>query len=454
MLIGLDLLGKTCKEMIDTILLILPHATKGTIYAIGSLPDLRAVRVSSGARTQESKAIQWGFPTVSDYAYPGKTWAEYRDEPGRPLEAMGWCVEKQKSWTVDDPQEDSRSVRKQLMGDLEDFHHMEPVLLPKRDLHGNNTHSLEYALDGRGNPIWQDSGHVVVAVVKIHFTPYTIKRGDRSTRIIKKLSRTLGTEWLSLHLREASTRARKRLDQERIASCTLLIHELRNTLFRLGSIMSAIDAEIGFLREQWEVRLEHACPELQTRRSLILKLDELLAEGLPKLNGAAQLVELGEKLLAQQKEIADLSRAPQWRRTCLDERVRPKWDRLLSQSQVWDAHREEIERVLDHLRALIRMAMNENLAGRVRDLPEDLKRKWQKVTRTHFSMENRFELKEVLQFLDHPALEIPHKHQSRKVLSSFQVLLEVIPEIEDKSTRILHSLRSAISECSPSTGSI
>ena len=40
MVISDDMLIKTCKNMIETILLSLPHATKGTIYQIGPMPDL------------------------------------------------------------------------------------------------------------------------------------------------------------------------------------------------------------------------------------------------------------------------------------------------------------------------------------------------------------------------------------------------------------------------------
>jgi len=134
-------------RMIETILLCLENATRGTIYRVGLMPHLQAVRVTSGERENGSGEIHWGLPEASDYNPPGKSWEQYRDRPGHVLEAMAWCVERQKSWTADDPNEDIRSVRKQLLGEIEDFHHMEPVLVRKSDFAEGSLDKLEYPLD-------------------------------------------------------------------------------------------------------------------------------------------------------------------------------------------------------------------------------------------------------------------------------------------------------------------
>ena len=92
--------------MIETIFLCLPDAIKGTIYRVGKAPDLVVERVTSGVISDDKNGISWGLPSKSEYNFPGKPWMDYRDEPGRPLEAMGWCVERQKSWTAEDPAND------------------------------------------------------------------------------------------------------------------------------------------------------------------------------------------------------------------------------------------------------------------------------------------------------------------------------------------------------------
>jgi len=130
-----NVLENACKEMIETILFCIPVAFKGTIYRVGKPPALITERITSGVIDSPRRQISWGLPEKSEYNPPGRPWIDYRDEPGRPLEAMAWCIEKQLSWTSADPGNDLRSVRLQVEGVEEDYHHMEPVLVRKSDLH-------------------------------------------------------------------------------------------------------------------------------------------------------------------------------------------------------------------------------------------------------------------------------------------------------------------------------
>ncbi|MCD6298519.1 MAG: hypothetical protein J7M30_15340, partial [Deltaproteobacteria bacterium] len=221
-----EVLEQSCKEIIETILFCLPNANKGTVYRIGKPPKMIARRITSGIIDDERKVISWGLPVKSDYNPPGKPWKDYRDEPGRPLEAMAWCVEKQKSWTSENPNHDVRSVRLQVDGVWEDFHHMEPVLIRKEDLYLGSSPSLDYPLNYKGETLWQDSEYVVIAVIKIHFQPNTIKIGSPESRIIKKLSRALGTELLSYQLRQQSVEAMRQLAEDKINSCNILADSL------------------------------------------------------------------------------------------------------------------------------------------------------------------------------------------------------------------------------------
>ena len=135
MRISSPVLERVCKKMIEIILRCLPQAIRGTVYTVGPIPKLRVVWLASGHRMGKNDEIQWDGLTRSEYAFPGKVWNDYRDRPGRTLEAMAWCVERQKSWTADDPEHNGRSMRKQLEGKAgEDYHHMEPVVIKKADL--------------------------------------------------------------------------------------------------------------------------------------------------------------------------------------------------------------------------------------------------------------------------------------------------------------------------------
>jgi len=86
-----DLLEKTCKSTIETILFLPGECYKGTVYRIGPMPELLATRVTSGLRDSVHRPYCMGLPAVSDYNPPGKKWEHYRDRPSYILEAMGWC---------------------------------------------------------------------------------------------------------------------------------------------------------------------------------------------------------------------------------------------------------------------------------------------------------------------------------------------------------------------------
>jgi hypothetical protein len=442
MVIDNDILEKTCKDMIETILYCLKDATKGTIYRVGPMPRLQVVRVTSGVSLEGAEGIEWGLPEISDYNFPGKAWEQYRDRPGYAQEAMGWCIEEQKSWTADNPYEDGRSVRKQVSGEIEDFHHMEPVLVKKSYLYGDQLGALEYPADFDGRPIWKECEYIVVAVIKIHFKPFRIRRGDQSTRIIKKLSRTLGTELLSLHIRETLSDAQKELARQRLQSCNVLAHELRNTLIKLGFIFSAINAEISFLREQWEVQLERAIPEFESKKAILFRLNELIQLQLPQLNGIENLTRVGKELMVEQQELARLSLLPQLSDRWLKNKLIPKWSRLLLETHAWDEDRAEIQQLLERLKKSVWLGMDEGMARKVSHLPDDLKAKWLKLAYVDFTVDKLLVLGEILEFLDHPALNIPHKHQTKKILTSLKALVEMIPEVEERANRIILSLKN------------
>ena len=441
MIIDDHILEQTCKDMIETILLCLRHAKKGTIYRIGPMPDLRAVRITSGAR-DEAGEILWGLHEYSDYNYPGKCWEDYRDMPGRPLEAMAWCVEKGRSWTSDDPDQDSRSVRKQILNEPEDYHHMEPVMVNRSYLYGEGAYGLQLPVDYQGQSIWGESENLVVAVIKIHFKNGLIRRGDSSTKVIKKLSHTLGTQLLSLHIRETLSAAQQELARQRMQSCNVLAHELRNTLIKLGFIFSAINAEISFLREQWESEIALACPEIEDKNFILGRLSRLIELNIPVENASSRMGHLCEKLIAEQTELAGLPLMPDLGEKWVENRLMPKWRELLIRSHTLRQSRQEVESLLNRLKSAMWLGTKEELAHRIERLPDDLRSIWPKLAYVNFTADKISMLDQVIEFLDHPELNIPHKQQTKKVLTSLKALVEMVPEVEEKTNRIILSLKN------------
>ena len=434
-----DLLVATCRTMIKTVLSCLDNATKGTIYKIGPMPELIAMRVLSGAGKQDSDELEWGLPAVSDYNPPGKKWEDYRDQPGRVLEAMGWCVEKQTSWTADNPMQDPRSVRKQLMGEREDEFHMEPVLVGKKSLFGHSAEKIQYPVDWQGNPIWQDSENVVAAVIKIHFKPGTLKRGDRSTRIIRDVSQTLGSELLSLLFREKLTQASKNFANLRLQSCEILAHELRNTLVKLGFVFSAINAQVSILRASWEELLQKYAPELEWKGPLLDELYNALSEKAPELRSYGDLFAVSQKLLIEQKELASLYLSPHQGLEWVKNKIHPKWGKLLSGTDLWD--RPAIESLLDRLENALPTGMNFDLSRQMDGLPPKLLGQWSRLAYVEITSSNLLQLDEVIELVEHPVLPVSHKQQMLRVLKSLKSIVHTISEVEEKTTKILQSLR-------------
>ncbi len=436
-----DLLERTCKNMIRTILCCLSFAYKGTIYRVGPMPTLQVVRVTSGIRGKDFDEIKWGLPAASDYNPPGKSWKEYRDRPDRPLEAMGWCVEKQKSWTAENPYEDVRSVAKQLRGEIEDFYHMEPVLVRKSDLYGSCLDALPYPHDWQGSPIWQDTEYVVVAVIKIHFRPYTIRKDDQSTRVIRELSRSLGTEILTVQLRETLLKAQKEFARQRLQSCELLAHELRNTLIKFAFVISAVNAQLGILRREWEAQLKIAFPLIPWREAILQQLQVLLSRGMGSLNGNEELVNISRKLFADQEEMKTVCLLPAQYQQWLAFKIVPKWEQLFSRTSVFDNDREEIKHLLAHLEDAIHKVTDDELIARISHLPQDLCLQWVRVAHVYFTADKLDVVEETIQLLSRPELPIGNRHQMIKVLRSLKALVELVPEMEEKADRIIYSLR-------------
>jgi len=350
--------------MIETILFCLPSAFKGTIYRVGKPPALITERITSGVIDAAKKNISWGLPENSDYNPPGRRWTDYRDEPGRASEAMAWCVEKQISWTSADPKNDPRSVRLQVEGVEEDYHHMEPVLVRKSDLHLDIYSSLEYPRDYQERILWQGSDYVVVAVIKIHFEPHTIRVGSRETKVIKKLSRSLGTQLLSHHLHQDTVRAMQQLAKDRLNACNILADSLRNTITKSALIISLVKMEMWNLREQWEALLLKERHERNAKREAIRELEEALLD----MTGNTQ--ELRNDLTAVQRRFLELPLSPQKAEKWVILQIQERWRDLLDRSPQDERTTRRVWQTLEKLKLSLYYGKNPEVVAGYAGFPE------------------------------------------------------------------------------------
>lgn len=242
--------------------------------------------------------------------------------------------------------------------------------------------------------------------------------------------------------RRQAEAARRQLSRQRLEACNTVAHELRNSLIKIGFVFPAINSVMSFLREQWEWELRRVLSEQEDKSSLLIRLGELVLMGQPYLRGREELTQVCEDLLADQMFVANIFFLPQHGKAWLDNKIRPKWRRLLEEGQAWEECREEVARLLTLLEEAIGIVADEKIAERLSHIPEDLRVPWQKLAYTEFSTANLGYLEEVLRLLEHPQLNIKHKQQLNKLLTSLKALADNTTLIEDRMNRMLLSLKS------------
>jgi hypothetical protein len=427
-------LESACMNIIETILNCLPNAFKGTVYLIGAPPALIATRVTSGIIDRDRKSISWGLPERSDYNPPGKQWNDYRDQPGRPLEAMAWCVENQKSWTAGDPLHNPRSVRLQVEGILEDHHHMEPVLARKKDLYFEDTNLIPYPVTYGGEPLWQDTDYMVVAVIKIHFQPGTILMGSPETKLIKTLSRVLGTELLSVQLRDQALDAMRRLAQDKLDSCNILADSLRNAIMKSGLILSLVKLELGYLRDHWERLLLSGSAFASSKREAVEALNRVLLI-LNYYNGKNP-----NDLVEVQNRFLELYLSPEQGENWIRMQIEERWKAVMRSHTLSEDQVREVTARIEQLKASLRLGQDREILARMTAIGEDLKREWTELIYRSTDRIDLQDLARIIEILKDPSLNLPSQEKSRKTLIHLKTLVEIMTQLEENTNRVLRQV--------------
>jgi len=429
-----EALEKACKAIIETILICLPNAFKGTVYRISRPPELIATRITSGIIDESTRLISWGLPEASDYNPPGKPFSAYRDEPGRALEAMGWCVERQQSWTAEDPRNDARSVRLQVEGIWSDFHHMEPVLIRKKDLYFGSEDQVVYPTSHTGEILWERSEYVVAAVIKIHFRPHTIKIGGPETKIIKTLSRSLGTELLSYQLREQSLEAMQRLADDRLNSCNILADSLRNVITKYGLIFSLIKLELSFLREQWEVVVLEKSEQREMRRDAVQELNKAV-NALTGISGATQT-----DLMTMQNRFLSIHLPPEQGEKWLRMQIEDRWNLLIREGSIDEKSVPFVRGLIEKLKKSLYLGMAPEVLASYNRIPQQVKADWVQLLYANSDTVDLHVVDRLVHALDSGYFDLPFKEKSIKSLTRLKAVAEIIGQMEEKTNVVLREV--------------
>jgi hypothetical protein len=321
----------------------------------------------------------------------------------------------------------------QVEGVREDFHHMEPVLVRKLDLNLNMYFS-EYPKDYHGNAIWKESEYVTVAVVKIHFLPHRIKIGSHETMVIKRLSRSLGTELLSYQLRQDSLKTMQAYAKDRLNACNILADSLRNTITKSGMIFSLVKQEIGYLRDQWEQLLLQNSKEKYAKVEAIKDLNDMLVS---MGNGYE---DLRKDLVDVQSRFLELSLPPEMGENWVVMQIEERWRDLLFRYPQEKKVERKIWGTIEKLKKSLHIGRNPEVLSRYDKLPEALKWDWVNLIYTNSDYFDAQVLEKLINMLSNPTLDIHSRERSKKNLTQLKALAETMHELERNTDFLLNQV--------------
>jgi len=319
-------------------------------------------------------------------------------------------------------------------GVTEDYHHMDPVLLPKHDMYLGNGPTPEYPMNYEGKTLWEDTDYEVVAVIKIHFLPDTIKVGSPEAKFIKRLSHSLGTELLSYQLRQQSVEVMHQLAQDKLNSCNILADSLRNAITKSGLVFSLIKLELGSLREQWESVLLKNSHKKGMKREAVQTLNraiEDMGEGTPQL---------GKDLLEVQNRFLELFLTPEHGENWVRMQIEERWDKLFSERSVDKEQQNTVRSAIDQMKRSLYLGKDPEILTAYKEVPEELKMEW--VDLIYMDTDRIAEdfLDRVISILENPSLNLPYQEKCRKTLIHLKTLTYVMAQLEDNINVVLQQV--------------
>ena len=290
--------------------------------------------------------------------------------------------------------------------------------------------------------MWEDSLYATVAVVKIHFHPGSIRQGDRSTKIIKELSHSLGTEMLSLHARELAVEKEKRLVEERGETCNILAHEFRNLLTKIGAAYRVANNEVSYLRELWEDLVSKHLSEHRSKKGILQLLNSNL-EHISKDCPNQRVTNAVFKLAQHQKQLAIRCLLPRQNEMWLRQRIIPLWVLILSEANVQRRTSKKVERLLEKLKDSFYLVIDPKVVDKIDTVDGEVKAKWIELAYREINGKYNGNIQSYVELLDALPLEVPHKRQSMSNFIYLKRLIEIIPEIEKKLNIRLDELKNS-----------
>jgi hypothetical protein len=275
---------------------------------------------------------------------------------------------------------------------------------------------------------------MVVAVIKINFQPGTIQMGSPETKVIKTLSRVLGTGLLSVQLRDQAIKAMRQLAQDKLDSCNILADSLRNAIMKSGLIFSLVKLELGYLRENWEKQLLASAGLQSFKKEAIEALNRvflLLNQYSGKQTG--DLVDVQNRFLEM---YLSPEQGDNWIRMQIEER----WKEVMRSNSLSEEQLKEVAHRIGQLKASLRLGLDGKILASMTSMGEDLKKEWTELVYRSTDRLDLHDLGRIIEILKDPSLNLPSQEKSRKTLIHLKTLIEIMSQLEESTNRVLRQV--------------
>jgi hypothetical protein len=196
------------------------------------------------------------------------------------------------------------------------------------------------------------------------------------------------------------------------------------------------------LRETWENLIEEHVPAKYSKKTMLEQLDTLLDKVAMQNTSTDSLNEIST-LKEYQKYLAKSFLLPQQNEMWLRRRIRPLWLSILSQTEVSKSNSEKIHQLLDQLKQSFHSPLNQEFIDKIKIIPNERKQKWIDLAYREMNRANNGIISDYIEFLESVDLELPRKRTSLKNFDCLKVLVELIPEIEEKLNHRLEELKNS-----------
>jgi hypothetical protein len=427
-----SLLDRVCQRSTELLLLCLPQARKVAFYSVGPVPHLRITPVGAAERNREINEVKWRGSAEMDSDVSGKTWKDLLDASTGDLDVWSSCLRNQRAWTSSDSKDDFRRLVEKTRGKLSDNHfHLEPVLMRKADLWHSMPPSSVYPKDRDGNPLWLNSDHVTVALIKINLTLKSSPFDQNYWQVTEELTKTLAIQLLHLHSKQFYSKKMEVIQEERDELRETLITQIRKIISRLGLIYRIIDNEVAYLRQSWENLIHQYHPEQPCRHNIVKQLN-LLLEKLTVDHNVVSESEAVKQLAWYQNKLSEFCFLPEENEVWFQQKILPLWKNTATKFNSAPKIKKQMKKLFDQLEQSFFVGLNKTLIDKIDDIPNSIKAKWTNLAYNEKNLAKVDLLKEYTHLLEEVYIDFPNKRKTLENLVCLRNLALYFENLEDE----------------------